>query len=57
MQVDREGCREGLCFPHLLGGESPRERASCLPPSPCSTGLEEGEDKDNPSSCIFMLWP
>lgn len=43
IQVEREGCWEGLCFAHLLGGESPqapegREGGSCFPPSLSSTG-------------------
>ena len=60
--VEREGCGEGLCFPHLsLGGShqgtgGPGDgKSSLLPPAPA--GLEQGEDKDKASSCIFMPWP
>ena len=57
--VEREGCGEGLGFPHLsLGGShqgtgGPGDgKSSLLPPAP--TGLEQGEDEDKASSCIFM---
>lgn len=51
VQVEREGCWEGLCFTHLLGGESPLRHqragrgpaASLLPSPPKQEG--EGEDK------------
>ena len=32
-------------------------RGGRLSPSSGPPGLEQGEDKDEASSCIFMLWP